>query len=201
VHHANRLPNTLDTVWRDILSLPTSISPNFSACYYPPTIKREGDLQWHIMHGAYTTGTFLYNAGYRSTTTCPFCDERDTLLHIFFECPQIQTLLTFVSQKSKQLVDNAKIHLSWFFINPPSTNKNFPSKTTLNLFTFITSTAKMAIHLSRRNKVENTTPTDPLMIFKSRIRARILLEFEWHKLKREVETFRSIWTIHDVVCR
>ena len=43
-------------------------------------------LQWKILHNIYPTGTLRFKMGKEPNEVCKFCDERDTLIHFFFNC-------------------------------------------------------------------------------------------------------------------
>ncbi|XP_002739396.1 folylpolyglutamate synthase, mitochondrial-like, partial [Saccoglossus kowalevskii] len=119
-HH----PQKLDTVWRDILSLPENAKPNFHDCYIAPVIGKYGDLQWRISHGAFPTGRFLFKACLNSSDKCPFCDEVDTLQHIFFDCTSSDNLLYLAS---RLVQEDFRIPGWWFIILPPRRSKQFHS--------------------------------------------------------------------------
>ena len=197
----NRIPDSLDTVWRDILSLPYEVKPNFKACYYLPIRKREGDLQWRLMHGAYATGTFLHNARFTLNPECPFCHVKDSLLHIFLECNHVQPLLTYLTQLTSRLMQpDATVPVYWYFINPPARTHAFADQRTLTLFVYLTSTAKYSIHTCRTVRIQCNEITNPLEIFKTRIRDRLRTEFEYYKLNQHLAPFINTWTINDIIC-
>nr|XP_006812501.1 PREDICTED: uncharacterized protein LOC100374304 [Saccoglossus kowalevskii] len=119
----------LDTVWRDILSLPESAKPNFKDCYETPVINKYGDLQWRIVHGAFPTGRFLFKARLNNSDKCPFCDEVDTLQHIFYDCPSNSALLHYFNNIASRLLQpDFRIPIWWFTILPPHRSKHFMSR-------------------------------------------------------------------------
>ena len=202
VLHATHYSDRQDTVWRDILSLPDSIKPNYKACYTAPSIKQEGDLQWRIIHGAYASGNFLVNAQFWHTNTCPMCDDTDSIQHIFLECPHNNALFVQYRKVTLRLVHAGTLIPPWWFILlPPNKSRNFLSRQAYNLFIFITAAVKLSIHLSRRNKRQNRGQSaDPLAIFRQRIQSRIRLEFDFFKLRGKMSVFDHIWSVHGALC-
>ena len=44
-------------------------------------------LQWKILHNIYPTGTLLHKMKIRATEKCEFCEESDSKIHFFVNCP------------------------------------------------------------------------------------------------------------------
>ena len=68
-------------------------------------------LQWKLMHGIYPTGTLLYKMKKRPTEMCEFCDERDTVIHFFVNCPVARNVWKEAEKVIVQLTSKT-IHLS-----------------------------------------------------------------------------------------
>ena len=203
VLHANRLPGKCDSVWRDILSLPNNIKPNFKACYLPLLSSREGDIQWRLAHGIFMTGSIQAKMGFSNTETCTFCDEKDTLFHTFYECTENVPLLQYISLLAKRLLQNTTIDIPphWFVLNPPNKSKKFYPKQSFHIFVTLCSIAKTSIYLSRRNKRQNNSfPIDPLHIFKNRLKLRLQTDFSFFKLNHQLQLFNNIWAINNALC-
>ena len=49
-------------------------------------------LQWKIAHRIYPSGVLLHKMGIRPSENCDHCNERETLAHLFFECPKNKQL-------------------------------------------------------------------------------------------------------------
>ena len=58
----------------------------------------------------------------------------------------------------------------------------------------------MAIYLSRKNKVNNQSGDDALILFSALIKYRILIDFRFYKLMQDLESFQSIRGIHRALC-
>ena len=73
--------------------------PQWRVLYKPPLKKRTADLQWRVLHGAIASNTFISVLNPAVSNTCPFCGLRETVFHIFTECPRLTvffSLLTLV---------------------------------------------------------------------------------------------------------
>uniref|UniRef100_A0AAV2IV26 Reverse transcriptase domain-containing protein n=1 Tax=Knipowitschia caucasica TaxID=637954 RepID=A0AAV2IV26_KNICA len=78
-----RLCDRADTVWRSHLG--TAFSPAWGALYKPPLTKKQGDLQWRLLHGAIAVNAFVCRVNRAVGEGCPFCGERETVFHCFWE--------------------------------------------------------------------------------------------------------------------
>ena len=77
-------------VWNDLLNLDEK--PPFSKIYCKPVTKRDGDIQWRILHGALASCRRLRRMGYRETDSCPFCGESEDIAHVFVYCAKLKIL-------------------------------------------------------------------------------------------------------------
>jgi hypothetical protein len=66
------------------------------------------------------------------------------------------------------------------------------------LFNFLFAQAKLAIWLTRRNRVKGGGITEPLLLFNAMVSAR--LEFEFYIMMKIVEMFQEIWCVGFAVC-
>ena len=49
-------------------------------------------LQWKILHHIFPSNSFLHKIGKVQTNECIYCQEIETIQHLFFECPHNKTL-------------------------------------------------------------------------------------------------------------
>ena len=59
-------------LWCDLLGF--SDRPSFKACYMSPVCKRDGDIQWRMLHGALATNKRLVQISFYNTVLCLFCN-------------------------------------------------------------------------------------------------------------------------------
>ena len=67
------------------------------------------------------------------------------------------------------------------------------------LINFILGQAKMAIYLSRRNKLENSLDVDAATLFLRMVKARLHVDFSFYRTTNNVEEFSNIWSINNVL--
>ena len=68
------------------------------------------------------------------------------------------------------------------------------------LLNFILGQAKMAIYITRRNKVENQPGTNVVVLFPALVKARVLVDFHFYKLMQNLETFEDVWCVKHAIC-
>lgn len=189
----------LDSVWRDLLSLQDNVGPDFTNTYLKPNVRRQGDIQWRILHGAICTGSLNMALGRVAEMGCPFCNERDDLLHIFLQCPRLFALIRIVKSTVKFLSEDS-ILTPENFIFGFKVPKSGPRMRTFSLINYLLTTSKWAIHLSYQHKIENDNFTDALYLFTGKIRRRLKTEFAYYKLTDKLLEFEDIWCIERALC-
>lgn len=68
------------------------------------------------------------------------------------------------------------------------------------LLNFIVGEAKMAIYLSRKNKIEDKDGTDAIVLWRRNVRFRLQLEFSFFKTMNDFKSFTTIWCYKNVIC-
>ena len=68
------------------------------------------------------------------------------------------------------------------------------------LINFLLGQAKMAIYVSRRNKIEQMSSDDMMMVFSILVRSRVLIDFNFYKAMKDLEPFKEIWCYSSVLC-
>lgn len=69
------------------------------------------------------------------------------------------------------------------------------------LLNFIIGEAKMAIYLSRRNKVEGTNGTDAITLWRRNVHCRLQLKFYFFKAMIDFKSFGTIWCYENTLCK
>ncbi|CAM4717439.1 unnamed protein product [Lepidochelys kempii] len=106
--HAHTLVSHPDTKWRDLLPPLEGEQPRWASLYSTLVPRPAGDISWRLLHGAVSMGVFLT----RFTPildTCPFCNVRETLAHVYLECARLQPLF--------RLLTNILLHF-WLHFPP-----------------------------------------------------------------------------------
>ncbi|CAM4598182.1 unnamed protein product [Lepidochelys olivacea] len=89
--HTHTLVSHPNTKWRDLLPPLEGEQPRWASLYSTLVPRPVGDISWQLLHRAVSTGMFLTRFTPISDT-CPFCDARETLAHIYLECARLQPL-------------------------------------------------------------------------------------------------------------
>ncbi len=58
----------------------------------------------------------------------------------------------------------------------------------------------MAIYMSRRNKIEESSDCDVNTVFVRLLKARLKIDFDFYKSTNNIEEFRNIWCFKNVLC-
>ena len=192
--HRVGLGNRPSTVWKQRLGQ-RNMKPQWRVLYKQPLEKRTGDLQWRILHGAIATNAFISVLNPDVFTKCPFCDLRETVFHMFTGCnrlTEIFSVLTLVFNLFG-LAFNESV-----FIMGAGYNRKQQHK--WQLLNFILGEAKMAIYLTRRNRIENREGQNVKAMWQAKLRARLRLEFNFYKQTGDLEGFKEKWCFNEILC-
>jgi len=134
------LDNKCDTPWRNILNLAVDEKPQWRALYKSPLVKKTGDLQWRVLHGAIAVNAFVSLINSEVTEGCPFCLEKETIFHAFMYCERLKPLFDILRKffDSFDEVFSMKVFICGF-----KYVKKFRHK--CQLLNFLVGQAKMAI--------------------------------------------------------
>ena len=166
-----KLKGKTDTPWSDQFKVKAEVKPAWSTLYKAPVTKNIRDLHWRVLHGIIAVNAFVSVLNPGVSDKCLFCNLRENIFHRFVDfsrlIPLFQNLRSILSlfkeQFSKQL-----------FILGFSYKKN--KKTKGKLLNFLFGQAKMAIYLSRRERIDGGQRPDPVSIFKCLVRAHLQFE-------------------------
>lgn len=188
VTHQQNLSTKTDTVWREKLGINSETKPVWRALYKPPLKKNIGDLQWRILHGAIAVNAFVSILNPTVSDKCPFCSERETIFHCFMYCKRLNPLFDLLS-----------VFLDYFNTSFSKQNYilgffyNSKQKFKCQVINFIVGQAKYAVYITRRNKIEEKSGQDVVLVFKNMVKSRILIDFNFHKLMSTLKVFETQW--------
>ena len=194
---ANRrtLEGRTDTVWRDRLGINDNTKPVWRVLYKQPLTKRTGDLQWRILHGAIAVNAVIAKINPEISDKCPFCVGRETIYHCFMDCNRLSPLFCMLSLLFFSM---GTMFTKQGFIIGFSYNQRQRSK--CQLLNFIVGQAKLAIYLSRRNKVRYSTGDDVKAVFKNLVKSRIGIDFHFYNVMSAIDVFKDIWCGNGALC-
>ena len=182
------------TVWNDRLG-GGHPCPQWRVLYKPPLKKRTADLQWRILHGAVASNAFISVLNPTVLSQCLFCNLRETVYHMFTECKRLTeffSLLTLVFSLFN-VVFTERIFIMGAVYKKAQKDK-------WQLLNYLSGEAKMAIYISRKNRVENREGQEARAVWLCNIRARLWLEFRFYKHIGDIDAFKIRWCFNDIVC-
>ena len=170
-------------------------SPQWRVFYKAPLKKRTADLQWRILHGAIATNAFLSVINPTVVNVCPFCNLSENVFHMFTECKRLTEFFNVLTAVFKLF--NIIFSLS-VFIGGLKYSKR--EKCKWQILNFLLGEAKMAIYLTRRDKLQNEPVRDMGFLWKTNIKARLKLEFCFYKATNNIPAFIEQWGCDDALC-
>lgn len=189
------LASRVDTPWRNVLKLSVNVKPEWRALYKPPLPKKLGDLQWRILHGAIAVNTFVSVLNPTVGQECPFCYQRESVFHAFLQCTRLRPLFASLEQFFDHC--NEEFSAETFILGFRYVKRK---QNVCRLINFILGEAKMAIYVTRRNRVEEIPGTELSDVFPSLVKSRVLVDFRFFKLMNDLETFEARWCYKNALC-
>lgn len=189
------LNQKVDTPWRSVLGLGNEVKPEWRALYKPPLVKRVGDLQWRVLHGILAVNAFISVIRPEVSSNCPFCFERETVFHAFMNCPRLIVFFSVLERLFECF--NVTFSMKVFIFGFKYVKKHRPVCQLLN---FILGQAKMAIYMSRKNKIECGQDQDIAAVFAALVKSRLLIDFHFYKVTENVQLFEDTWCLNGVLC-
>ena len=123
---------------------------------------------------------------------CPFCTKRERLFFTVLQdvtvCPHCLCFYCFFWG-----LHQGGFYL-WFSVPRQRKEKS-------QLLNFVLGQAKMAVYVSRRKKVEGGENISPVCVCVGLIRSRIRLDFSFHKICGDLDSFRNMWCFQSVLCK
>lgn len=184
-----------DNVWREKFDIGNEVKPFWRVLYKPPLMKKSGDLQWRILKGAVAVNAFVSIINCDVNEGCVFCGLRETIFHCFLECIRLKPLFVLLKQLflgfEESFTPKAFIYGAGY-----TRNQRFKWQ----LINFMVGQAKMAIYISRKNRIKSIHGQDCVLLFKAFTRSRISVEFKYYKEMQDLDTFVLQWCFKEVFC-
>lgn len=117
-----------------------------------------------------------------------FCGECEILTHLFAVCSRLMELFDCVKEWCVRLGEG------FVYFGPKYSVARRDHAVLLN-FTF--GQAKTAVWLSRRNKMEGSGITEPVLLLKVTLSVRL----KWNLVISDLESFTKVWGIEECVCK
>ena len=191
----NHLKGRTDTVWREKLGIDGKTRPVWRVFYKPPLTKRTGDLQWRILHGAIAVNAVTAVMNPDVNDKCPYCNERETIFHCFMECTRLMPMFVFLNCLLNPL--GVVCSKQSFVLGFPYSQKR---RAKCQLINFIVGQAKLAIYLSRKNKMHQMSDCHVVPVLRNLMMSRVSLDFCFYKAMDDLNTFVAQWCCEKAVC-
>ncbi len=195
VFNKKGLNERIDTPWRTVFKMSNNVRPEWRALYKPLLIKRAGDLQWRILHGIIAVNAFISVLNPDVSNECPFCFQREPVFHTFLYCLRLKPL--FDGLQNLFNCFNEKFSVQTFILGFKYVQKR---KNECQLLNFILGKAKMAIYISRRDKIEQRIDHNVERVFAAMIKSRLLIDFRFYKAMDSLNIFERIWCHRGALC-
>lgn len=126
---------------------------------------------------------------------CPFCLQRETIFHAFVQCARLIPLFVFLEKCFCGF--NELFTETVFILGFKYSKKN---KYFCQLLNFIIGYAKMAIYITRRDKIEQKHGQNIIDTFLTLVKSRVLIDYKFYKNMNDLFTFEKIWCCKGVLC-
>ena len=195
VMNKKNLDKRIDTPWRAVLQITEEVKPQWRVFHKSPLPKKYGDLQWRILHGAVAVNAFISVLNPSVSEQCPFCTMRETIFHAFMQCVRLEPLFSLLKRLFGGFNENFSMESFIFGIKYCQKRKS-----KCLLLNFLLGQSKMAIYVSRRNKVEFDSGYNIVKVFMTLLKSRILVDFHFYSEINDLGSFKKIWCYKSVVC-
>ncbi len=172
VMHFESLKCVPDSKWQGIEGFDGSPKGSWRTLYKCPIDKRTGDLQWRIIHGIVTTNRHRAHIDPTVRDECPFCFEHEDVYHLFLQCERLKPMFLLLEDWSKNL--NYDFTVNGFIYGPKYKYQNRKIDV---LIIFLYGQAKIAVWLTRKEKMNGGVSTDVNMTLRGLISAWLTVEF------------------------
>ncbi|CAM4546856.1 unnamed protein product [Lepidochelys olivacea] len=127
--------------------------------------------------------------------TCPFCNVRETLAHVYLESARLQPLFWLLTNILLRFWLHFSPHL--FIYTLPIRG---PTKSRDLLVNLLLALAKTAIYKTRERRLAHETSCDCRAFFQSSVHSRIRAEFLWAASTDSLDAFEEQWALSRVLC-
>lgn len=133
-------------VWSGVLGPDSSPQGRWWSLYKPPVEKRMTDRQWRIVHGVIATNRHVAHI----VRGCLFCEEEETVDHLFFKCKRLGGLLKL----GKCWCEGFKESLQMNYLVLALNTYTYSQRNRKVLDNVILARAKMSVWLTRKGKMK-----------------------------------------------
>ncbi|KAL6466211.1 hypothetical protein MHYP_G00263440 [Metynnis hypsauchen] len=190
VLHRNSLDGLKESRWLGLLAPASSPQGSWRSLYKPPIEKRAGDLQWRIVHGAVATNRHVAHIDPTIGSECPFCGREETVEHLFLHCIRLTGLLNLLKA---WCCDLGILWTYSLYVFGPKYVAAYREK--LCLLNFLIGQGKLAVWLTRKNKLQGSGTLDPELLLRAAVRIRFRIEYAYFKTTHNLPAFHRVWLL------
>ena len=188
----NSHPPTAITHWHRIGFFKNcNLSIPWSQIYKLPTSKKEGDVQFRLLHNFLPSLPVLHHLNADISPFCGWCGEEGTVVHLFILCPAIQPALNLLHALLSRLLPDLRLNFDLYWILIP--NARSRDRDAVKLANFLIVSLKNVIYWSYRS----LNFSDPLLFWTHRLKSKIVIDFHYHRLNSSLDLFFKKWYIND----
>lgn len=185
-----------ETKWGNFVEIGTTPKGCWRSLYKAPIEKRSGDLQWRISHWILATNRYKNHLNPVQGDKCIFCGLSETMAHLIIGCSRLFRLFDMLRDLCQNL---GFIFTNSLFIFGPKYNAL--NKKKIVLTNFLLGKAKLAVWLTRKNKILLDSNTDPLDLFRILVKSRLVMEYKYYELVNDVDSFFLVWGVENILCQ
>ncbi|KAK2897116.1 hypothetical protein Q8A73_013496 [Channa argus] len=189
------LTGVKESRWTGFLGQDDSPKGSWRCLYKLPIEKRTADLQWRVVHGAIATNRYRARLDPSLGDQCVFCSQTETLEHLFIKCPRLSAMFDLLRMWFQGFGE--VFSFSLFIFGPKYCVKKRAVHILMN---WLSGSAKLAIWLTRRNQTQDTGSVQLVPVLKGLLKARLRVEFVYHRMIDDMLTFGHRWAVGDVLC-
>ena len=140
------------------------------------------------MHNVLPSLPVLHHINPDISPSCGWCNERGTILHLFISCEFIQPALDLLHRLLSCLLPGVKLDFDLYWTLVPHVRGR--SREAVNLSNYLIISLKSTLYwLYRTSRFLN-----PVFFWTARMKNKILLEYEFYKLRNNIRTFMKRWS-------
>ena len=190
--HMNRQMNSLEnktcTYWHTNGVIPVNQVIPWKQIYHLPVSKREANTQFRLLHNILPSLTVLHHFKPNISPMCAWCGQKGTTLHLFIECPSIQPALNLLHFLLHGTIPDVTLDFDVYWSLLPYAKGR--SKRAVCIFNYLIMSLKSTIYSLY---LEQST-SDPLIVWKFRLKCKILIEFHYYQSQNNLQTFLQKWS-------
>ena len=194
------VPNCVNR-WRCILDDSLQVKYIFGELYRQISDKYVLDLVWKFRHLSLPSADFLLKCKLVQNDLCSYCQERETNIHIFVDCPIAKNLWQKI-EPILQSVTNKNMHCTKLYNICFGFNqcRKFLSNECILLCNFIIHTGVLVLW-SCRNKMLKNQRADAWNFFIQFVKARIKNEYQMATIDmKRLCKFKDFWCQNNALC-